>query len=151
MKQVQDELTEDIELTGWKFSAQYGILGNSEGKDVVLEPRLSKLMHVLFQHANKIVSRNYLLSNIWQDTVVNEESLTRAIADLRRTLKENFNTAITIETVPKRGYKLNLQPVHKTYALKLKIKHPVRYGIVAGLLLIIYLLWYTGHLKFVAM
>ncbi len=150
MKEEQTQEIGDIELIGWKFSAAYGKLSSPEGESVILEPRLSKLMYILMRHVDRIVSRAHLVNNVWQDTVVNDESLTRAIADLRKTLKKNFNSGISINTVPKRGYILNLQPVNRVYAFKVRIKHPIRTAIVSTLLLGIFLLWFTGYLKFVA-
>ncbi|MBO3697666.1 winged helix-turn-helix domain-containing protein [Roseivirga sp. E12] len=150
MKEEKTQEIEDIELIGWKFSAAHGTLSNPEGENVILEPRLSKLMYVLMLHMDRIVSRSHLVNNVWQDTVVNDESLTRAIADLRKILKKNFYSGISIDTVPKRGYMLNLKPVDRVYALKLRIKRPIRTAVISSLLLGIFLLWYSGYLKFVA-
>ena len=137
---------EDVEVGGWKVSADYGVLSSPEGKSLVLEPRLAKLMYLLTQNANTLVSRNYLIQHIWPDTVVNDESLTRAIADLRKTLDMNFDN-IKIDTIPKRGYQLALQSGSKTYALKLKIKRPWHYAMLGFILLLLTFLWFAGYLN----
>ena len=141
----KESLYEDVEAGGWKFSNEYGILTSPEGKPLVLEPRLSKLLYLLCQNVNAIVSRDYLIENIWKDSIVNEGSLTRAIADLRKILSNNFNSAIKIDTIPKRGYKLVLQAEHRKYILKLKINSRSRYAILGLVLFLLTLLWIANY------
>lgn len=122
MKSVSHECTpKEVEVGQWKISSDYGIMSSAEGKALILEPRLSKLMYFLCVHDNSVVSREYLIENIWQDTIVNEESLTRAISDLRKQLVGNFVKAPKIETIRKRGYKITIVPPPKVYALKLRL------------------------------
>lgn len=145
MKEVSpDNSKREIEISKWKISHEFGILASPEGKSLLLEPRLSKLLYFLGLNANEIVSRDYLANNIWKDTIVNEESLTRAIADLRKALSKNFNKAIEIDTIRKRGYKLvlNKEPKVKVHALKLKIKDPLRHLVLGLVLIMLALLWF---------
>ena len=133
-----------IETGGWKICKEYGVLASPEGKSVVLEPRLSKLLYLLTSNVNEIVSRQYLINNIWAETIVNEESLTRAIADLRKVLLKNFESAPKIETIRKRGYKLALQMGPKQYAVKVVLKKPAHYAVLVGILALLTLLWYVS-------
>ena len=116
----KDKLTE-VRSGQWKISADYGILDSPEGKKLVMEPRLSKLMHLLAENAGSYVSRKYLIENMWPDTIVNEESLTRAVADLRKILANQFNNSNCIETAPKRGYRMVLNKEPRKLALKLRL------------------------------
>lgn len=84
-----------------------------------LEPRLMRLLCLLTENVGKVVSRDHLIEKLWPRVVVNENSLTRAISDLRKALSiPREATAdgcmalkcVEIKTVPKRGYCL-LAPV----------------------------------------
>ena len=83
-----------------------GEIKDRKGAMVVLEPRLAKLYNSLYNKANQVVSREELTNNVWQETIVNEDALTRAISDLRRELNKNLTSPPTIITEPKRGYRL---------------------------------------------
>lgn len=70
-----------------------------------LEPRLMTLLCLLASRPGDVLSRNELMESLWPRVVVNENSLTRAVSDLRRKLQDSNGTGF-IETVPKQGYKL---------------------------------------------
>ena len=142
MKTIEDGIAfKEVRIGQWKISYEYGILASPPGKSVFLEPRLSKLMYFLSLNINTIVSRDYLIENIWQDTVVNNESLTRAISDLRKVLSKNFDQTLEIDTISKRGYKLSLRSNSKVYALKFKITSPEKYAVLGFVLILLTLFW----------
>ncbi len=111
-----------IKVGEWTFSDQVGILASPYYQTLLLEPRLSRLLYLLASHEKSIVSRDYLMEQIWRDTIVNEESLTRAIADLRKVLLNNFPEGPKIDTIRKRGYLFSLGRTPKSLALKWNIK-----------------------------
>lgn len=71
-----------------------------------LQPRLVALLGCLAAAAGRTVTREELLARVWQRRMVNDEVLSRAIADLRRALDDDARQASMIETVPKLGYRL---------------------------------------------
>lgn len=71
-----------------------------------LEPRLMKLLCRLAEQCNAVVSRDGLISYLWPRVIVNENSLTRAVSDLRKALRYDPDSSIEIKTIPKRGYSL---------------------------------------------
>lgn len=74
-----------------------------------LEPRLMKLLCVLAAADGEVVSRDDLVNTLWPRVVVTENSLSRAISDLRRQLEHpeaGGNDQAAVETIPKRGYRL---------------------------------------------
>lgn len=76
-----------------------------------LEPRLMRLLCLLAASADAVVTREEITSVLWPRVVVNENSLTRAVSDLRRALTPAGGTRNTlIETIPKRGYRLTQAP-----------------------------------------
>lgn len=71
-----------------------------------LEPRLMQLLCVLAGNPGQVVGREQLIDHLWPQVVVNENSLTRAISDLRSKLKLFDAQLSVVETIPKRGYRL---------------------------------------------
>lgn len=92
----------------WKIYPDLSCLSNDKGEELYLEPRLMKLLSVLLQQKNEILKREELIHQVWEETLVNEESLTKAIFDLRKFMKMHFPTSAKILTIRKIGYKLIL-------------------------------------------
>ncbi|MCD2257727.1 winged helix-turn-helix domain-containing protein [Psychroserpens luteolus] len=119
-----------VNVNKWNFSSVRGILQSPKGHELLTEPRLSKLLYFLSLNMNSYVSRNYLIDNIWSDTIVNEESLTRAVSDLRKLLSENFGTTIKIETLRGHGYKLFIEKESALNSIKSKLNPNFGYAIL---------------------
>ena len=76
-----------------------------------LEPRLMRLLCLLAASADAVVNRDDITSLLWPRVVVNENSLTRAVSDLRRELTPaGSKRTSVIQTIPKRGYRLTQAP-----------------------------------------
>lgn len=75
------------------------------GADVSLRPKSFALLHYLVTHAGRLVTKDELLSKIWPDVIVTEDSLTRCISEVRAALEDSDQTMI--KTVSKR---LDLSP-----------------------------------------
>jgi DNA-binding winged helix-turn-helix (wHTH) protein len=101
-------LKEFSEFGKWKINLDHYSLINKHGDEIFVEPRLLKLLNLLSANANKVVKRNDLVSYVWEDVVVTEESLSKAISDLRKFMNEKFKDAPRIVTIRKVGYKLEL-------------------------------------------
>lgn len=72
-----------------------------------LEPRLMRLLCALATSPRRVIDRDSLIESVWPRVIVNENSLTRAVSDLRKALQtEEVSGKALIETVPKRGYRL---------------------------------------------
>ena len=67
-----------------------------------LRPKSFALLHYLVTHAGRLVTKDELLSKIWPDVIVTEDSLTRCISEARAALGDTGQTMI--KTVSKRGY-----------------------------------------------
>jgi len=94
------------EFGKWKINLNHYSLVNVKEEEIFVEPRLLKLLHFLSTNANKVIKRNELVDHVWEDVVVTDESLSKAIFDLRKFLIENFKDAPQIKTIRKVGYKL---------------------------------------------
>ena len=60
---------------------------------------------LLVRRHGQLVEKDELLSHVWPDTHVTEDSLTQSISVLRRTLGEDAAQPRFIATVPRRGYR----------------------------------------------
>lgn len=72
-----------------------------------LEPRLMRLLSLLAATPGRVLTREFLIEELWPRVIVNENSLTRAVSELRRRLEADSTDAPLIETIPKTGYRLN--------------------------------------------
>jgi DNA-binding winged helix-turn-helix (wHTH) protein/TolB-like protein/Tfp pilus assembly protein PilF len=73
---------------------------------VHLEPKAVDLLVTLAQHANQVMSREELLSQVWRGVIVGDDVLTQAIIKLRKALGDTSREPAYIQTIPKRGYRL---------------------------------------------
>ena len=89
----------DFELSEGEF-----FLSRS-GHRVALEPKALRVLTLLVRRAGHLVDKRELLENAWPDSFVEENTLTRTIAILRRELGDTSRDSKIIETVPTRGYR----------------------------------------------
>jgi TolB-like protein/DNA-binding winged helix-turn-helix (wHTH) protein/Flp pilus assembly protein TadD len=75
------------------------------GHRVALEPKALRVLTLLVRRAGHLVDKRELLENAWPDSFVEENTLTRTIAILRRELGDTSRDSKIIETVPTRGYR----------------------------------------------
>jgi Tol biopolymer transport system component/DNA-binding winged helix-turn-helix (wHTH) protein len=73
---------------------------------VHVTPKVMEVLVLLAARDGDAVSREDLLDSVWSDVSVNEEVLTRAIADLRKALDDDARSPRYIATIPKRGYRV---------------------------------------------
>lgn len=78
-----------------------GPLGES-----VLEPRVMMVLLALADARGQVLSREMLERRCWAGLTVGEDSLTRAIGEIRRALRETGSVDVQLETIPKTGYLL---------------------------------------------
>jgi TolB-like protein/DNA-binding winged helix-turn-helix (wHTH) protein len=75
------------------------------GTPLAIEPKTLRLLLYLLQNPGRLVRKQELLDAVWQDAAVSENSLTRSIGLLRRTLDDRSREPRFIETVPTVGYR----------------------------------------------
>jgi DNA-binding winged helix-turn-helix (wHTH) protein len=90
----------------FSVDASLNLLTNNEtGLQTKLEPRLIEILQLLAQNEGKLVSREMLISKIWNNYGGAEDGLNQGISFLRKALGDTNKQLI--ETVPKRGYILH--------------------------------------------
>ena len=73
---------------------------------IIITSRQAEILHILYEHRNRIVSREVLLNAAWgDDSYANSMALNVQISYLRRALKAD--ESISIEVIYKKGYILN--------------------------------------------
>lgn len=65
-----------------------------------------KLLCLLVEAGPVTVDRETLVGELWPRGFVNEEALSRAVAELQRHMGDDARNPEFIETIPKRGYRL---------------------------------------------
>jgi DNA-binding winged helix-turn-helix (wHTH) protein/Tol biopolymer transport system component len=71
-----------------------------------VKPRLMDVLLRLAAAPGEVVPRETLLTEVWPRRMVNDDVLSRVIADLRDALHDDAREARFIETIPKVGYRL---------------------------------------------
>lgn len=89
----------DYELSETDFCLSRG------GQRIALEPKALRVLTLLVSRAGRLVDKQELLESVWPNTFVEENTLTRTIAILRRELGDSSRDSKLIETVPTRGYR----------------------------------------------
>jgi TolB-like protein/DNA-binding winged helix-turn-helix (wHTH) protein/Tfp pilus assembly protein PilF len=111
-----------------------------------LDPKVMDVLVLLAQHAGHIVLREDLFAQLWPNTVVTDDALTRCIYELRRHLNQaggDESYKAMLETLPKRGYRLNgeIVPARKPAGSASGFRPLRRVAALAAAILIAALLW----------
>ncbi len=103
-----------------------------------VEPKAIAVLTFLAEHPGEVVSRSTLFDAVWPGAEVSDEVLSRCVYQLRRALSDDSAAPAYIETIPKEGYRLLVQPSLKAPPVKVSASsHWLRRGIWALLLLAI--------------
>ena len=76
------------------------------GETVQVEPKIMLVLTVLAEHPSEVVTREDLMSRVWNGVFVTDDVLHRAIRELRRIFDDDSEAPRVIETIRKRGYRL---------------------------------------------
>ena len=75
-----------------------------------LSPKAAAILLCLASRPNEIVSRSELLASAWGEGRGSHEALRHAVSALRTALDDHRDDSRVIETVPRRGYRLLVEP-----------------------------------------
>jgi TolB-like protein/DNA-binding winged helix-turn-helix (wHTH) protein/Flp pilus assembly protein TadD len=84
-------------------SANFGLYRNGQPKP--LPPRAFDLLLYLIKNRERVVEKQELFEQIWHESFVTDNALTRAIKDIRKELDDEAASPRFIQTVVKRGYR----------------------------------------------
>jgi DNA-binding winged helix-turn-helix (wHTH) protein/Tol biopolymer transport system component len=95
-----DEFTVDL--------ANFRVLKSDE--PLKITPRAFEVLLYLVRNAGRVVGKQELFDNVWGESFVSDNALTRMVKEIRQVLGDNAESPTYIETIPKRGYRF-LAPV----------------------------------------
>jgi DNA-binding winged helix-turn-helix (wHTH) protein len=76
-----------------------------DSEPVDLSPRLVEILGFIVSKSGQIVTKDELLEKFWPDVNVTENTLTRAIADIRKSIGDGAAEPKYLETASRRGYR----------------------------------------------
>ena len=85
--------------------ASHTLIGRN-GHAIKLRSQSLNVFLFLLTNANEVVSKNEILSAVWNGLEVTDDSITQCIGDIRRVLGKQHRSLL--QTVPKKGYRLSL-------------------------------------------
>jgi class 3 adenylate cyclase len=91
-------------------------------EDIALRPKSLEVLRYFVENAGRLVGRDELLSAIWRDVIVTDESLTQCVSDIRSALGDRDQRII--KTVLRRGYSF-VAPVAEPAAARRASGHMV--------------------------
>lgn len=94
---------------GCWYDHQNGVLYDSHQQAVNLRIQSIQVLQRLLAEPGAVVSKRTLFEEVWQARIVTDDSLVQCIADIRRAIGDNERSII--QTVPKRGYRLQLDVI----------------------------------------
>lgn len=77
-------------------------------KTVRLQDRAARTLNLLVDRQGEVVSREEIVAAVWDGRAISDNSLPMVIGQLRKALDEGTGDGASIETIPKRGYRLSL-------------------------------------------
>jgi len=76
-----------------------------DNQPLTLSPKTFDALTLLVRHHDRVVGKDELMSSVWPDSFVSEDSLTQNISALRRALGDDPSQPKFIATVARRGYR----------------------------------------------
>ncbi|MBI4893352.1 MAG: winged helix-turn-helix domain-containing protein [Acidobacteria bacterium] len=81
-------------------------LVSRDGAAVYLRRHTFDLLLYLLTHRDRVVTKEELVSAVWDDLAVTDNSLVQCITEIRKALGDNPRQSTLIRTIPKVGYQL---------------------------------------------
>lgn len=91
------------------FDSRKGSIKLSNCEELFLEHRLKSFFEILLIHKDDVVTRDEIMTHVWQDIIVNDTSITKAVSDLRKFFTMNKIKNVKIRTIRKIGYQLEIE------------------------------------------
>ena len=96
---------EPLQVGGWTVEPTLNRISTADRSER-LEPKAMAVLVHLADRPGQVVARSALLSAVWGDVVVGDDSLTQVVIKLRKALGDLPDQPTYIQTIPKGGYRL---------------------------------------------
>ncbi len=103
-------MPEPFRLGAWLVEPDLNRVSGTAGSSHV-EPKAMDVLVYLAARVGSVVPRQQLVEAVWPGTFVTDDALRHAVAQLRAALRDDARNPRYIETIPRRGYRLLLNPV----------------------------------------
>jgi DNA-binding winged helix-turn-helix (wHTH) protein len=80
-----------------------------DGVPRAIEPKAFRLLRFLIENRGRAVSKQEILDSVWAGAAVTDNALTRAVAHVRKAIRDDSRRPRYIETVPTFGYRFVAQ------------------------------------------
>jgi DNA-binding winged helix-turn-helix (wHTH) protein len=78
---------------------------HAAGAEVPIEPQVFDLLRYLIENRNRVVTRDELISSVWNGRIVSETTISARINAARRAVGDGGSNQSVIKTLPRRGYR----------------------------------------------
>ena len=102
---MEPAATTMLRIGDWRVDPQSGQISR-DGPAVRVEARTMRLLLYLAARPGEVVSIEELLSQVWPDVAVSQDSVYQAVTSLRRLLGDDPRQPAYIATVPRLGYRM---------------------------------------------
>ena len=103
-------LSRSFQLGEWLIKPEDGSLTSAD-KSTRLEPLQMELLVFLCARAGQVVTKDEILEKVWQGRFVSDDTVKASFYQLRKALCDTPRKPRFIETLPKRGYRVLVNPV----------------------------------------
>ncbi len=79
-------------------------------RSVRVKPKSMSVLATLVEADGAVVSREQVFAKVWPNSEVSDDVLTQSITELRKALGDSARSPRYIETIPRRGFRLLVQP-----------------------------------------
>jgi len=105
----KQQLTMGFRLGDWTVRPADGSI-SSRAASTRLEPLTMDLLVFICSRAGQVVTKDETLAAVWHGRLVSEETIKSSFYQLRKALGDSPREPRYIETIPKRGYRVLLEP-----------------------------------------
>lgn len=92
-------------LGPWTIEASRFAVGDTQ-QERELEPLLFRLLQYFLAHPQRVIARQELADQVWQQAYVDDNAINRAISDLRKVLQHPLLDTSVLKTHHRKGYSL---------------------------------------------
>lgn len=114
---VESDLLDGFLLSDRRVSPVTGEVSNANGA-AHLPPKAMEVLLYLARYPRRLVPRGELIGAVWGDGHGSDEALNHAISHIRHALHDPASAPEFIQTVPRRGYRLLVEPSNAPKALE---------------------------------
>lgn len=94
------------EFGAFRLQTEDGTLWRGQERVAVTQKAI-EMLTLLLENQGRVVTRDEIIERLWPDTFVDENNLSVTVSMLRKAFGENADSSKLIETIPRKGYRIN--------------------------------------------